>query len=144
LSPHFRWFVEEASKVGIEDFIVRNNLIIIKANKKYSDLPNFFKKHNIHVVSSMPHYTRGKMDVQRGEGVFDKSIKALQELNSVGYGIKDSPLRLDLVYNPSGEFLPTDQTALENDFIALDSSNSAGRKTASISNNINLVSNGHI
>ena len=64
----------------------------------------------------MPHYTRGKTDKQRGEGVFDKSIKALQELNAVGYGLPNSNLRLDLVYNPSGAFLPGDQKALENDF----------------------------
>ncbi|GGD49692.1 arsenosugar biosynthesis radical SAM (seleno)protein ArsS [Muriicola marianensis] len=116
MNPNFRWFVEEAAKAGIQDFIVRSNLTIIKANKKYQDLPEFFKKFNIHVVSSMPHYTRGKTDKQRGEGVFDKSIAALQELNAVGYGMPDSPLRLDLVYNPSGAYLPADQSALERDF----------------------------
>ena len=116
MNPDFRWFVEEAAKVGIKDFIVRSNLTIIRANKKYYDLPDFFKKHNVHVVSSMPHWTRGKTDKQRGDGVFDKSIKALQELNDRGYGMPDSDLRLDLVYNPSGAFLPGDQTAMEKDF----------------------------
>ena len=116
MNPNFRWFVEEASKAGIKDFIVRSNLTIIRANKKYHDLPEFFKKHNVHVVSSMPHWTRGKTDKQRGDGVFDKSIKALQMLNEVGYGIEGSELKLDLVYNPSGAFLPGDQMALENDF----------------------------
>ncbi|NYJ26425.1 arsenosugar biosynthesis radical SAM (seleno)protein ArsS [Allomuricauda sp. ARW1Y1] len=116
MNPDFRWFVEEASKAGIQDFIVRSNLTIILANKKYHDLPEFFKKHNVHVVSSMPHYTRGKTDKQRGDGVFDKSIKALQMLNEVGYGKPNSDLRLDLVYNPSGAFLPSDQAAMERDF----------------------------
>ncbi|WP_299156656.1 arsenosugar biosynthesis radical SAM (seleno)protein ArsS [uncultured Tenacibaculum sp.] len=116
MNPNFRWFVEEASKAGIKDFIVRSNLTIIRANKKYYDLPEFFKKHNVHVVSSMPHWTRGKTDKQRGDGVFDKSIKALQMLNEVGYGIENSSLKLDLVYNPSGAFLPGDQIALEADF----------------------------
>ncbi|MDG1040231.1 MAG: arsenosugar biosynthesis radical SAM protein ArsS [Polaribacter sp.] len=116
MNPNFRWFVEEASKAGIKDFIVRSNLTIIQANKKYHDLPDFFKKHNVHVVSSMPHWTRGKTDKQRGDGVFDKSIKALQMLNNVGYGKENSDLKLDLVYNPSGAFLPGDQKALENDF----------------------------
>ncbi|WP_298754710.1 arsenosugar biosynthesis radical SAM (seleno)protein ArsS [uncultured Psychroserpens sp.] len=116
MNPDFRWFVEEAAKVGIKDFIVRSNLTIIRANKKYYDLPEFFKKHNVHVVSSMPHWTRGKTDKQRGDGVFDKSIKALQELNAVGYGMPDSNLRLDLVYNPSGAFLPGDQMSMEKDF----------------------------
>jgi radical SAM/Cys-rich protein len=116
MNPNFRRFVEEASKAGIKDFIVRSNLTIIRANKKYYDLPEFFKKHNVHVVSSMPHWTRGKTDKQRGDGVFDKSIKALQELNAVGYGMPDSDLRLDLVYNPSGAFLPSNQQSMENDF----------------------------
>ncbi len=116
MNPNFRWFVEEASKVGIKDVIVRSNLTIIKANKKFYDLPEFFKKHNIHIVSSMPHWTRGKTDKQRGNGVFDQSIKALQMLNEVGYGVKGSELKLDLVYNPSGAFLPGDQMALEKDF----------------------------
>ncbi|MGY0407048.1 MAG: arsenosugar biosynthesis radical SAM (seleno)protein ArsS [Polaribacter sp.] len=116
MNPNFRWFVEEASKAGIKDFIVRSNLTIIRANKKYYDLPDFYKKHNVHVISSMPHWTRGKTDKQRGNGVFDKSIKALQELNAVGYGMPNSNLKLDLVYNPSGAFLPGDQMALQNDF----------------------------
>ncbi|WP_156166984.1 arsenosugar biosynthesis radical SAM (seleno)protein ArsS [Tenacibaculum mesophilum] len=116
MNPNFRWFVEEASKAGIKDFIVRSNLTIFRANKKYYDLPEFFKKHNVHVVSSMPHWTRGKTDKQRGDGVFDKSIEALKMLNAVGYGIEGTGLQLDLVYNPSGAFLPGDQAALEADF----------------------------
>lgn len=116
MNPHFRWFVEEASKAGIQDFIVRSNLTIIRANKKYYDLPEFFKKHNVHVVSSMPHWTRGKTDKQRGDGVFDASIEALQQLNAIGYGMPDSELRLDLVYNPSGAFMPSDQASMEKDF----------------------------
>lgn len=115
MNPHFRWFVEEASKAGIQDFIVRSNLTIILANKKYQDLPEFFKKHQIHVVSSLPFYKKEKTDRQRGKGVFDKSIRALQMLNKVGYGLKED-LKLDLVYNPAGAFLPTDQGAMEKDF----------------------------
>ena len=116
MNPHFRWFIEEASKAGIKDFIVRSNLTIIVANKKYNDLPEFFKKHNIHVVSSMPHWTKGKTDKQRGDGVFNASLKALKMLNAIGYGVPNSSLKLDLVYNPSGAFLPGDQNALEKDF----------------------------
>lgn len=116
MNPNFRWFVEEAHKVGINDFIVRSNLTIIRANKKYHDLPDFFKKYQIHVVSSMPHWTKGKTDKQRGNGVFDKSIQALKQLNAIGYGLPDSNLKLDLVYNPSGAFLPSNQAALEADF----------------------------
>ena len=116
MNPDFRWFVDEASKAGIKDFIVRSNLTIIRANKKYHDLPEFFKSHNVHVVSSMPHWTLGKTDKQRGDGVFNASIKALKMLNDVGYGMPNSNLRLDLVYNPSGAFLPGNQTAMEKDF----------------------------
>jgi radical SAM/Cys-rich protein len=116
MNPNFRRFVDEASKAGIKDFIVRSNLTIIRANKKYHDLPQFFKDHNVHVVSSMPHWTRGKTDKQRGDGVFDASIEALKMLNEVGYGMPDSDLRLDLVYNPSGAFLPGDQASMEKDF----------------------------
>lgn len=116
MNPNFRWFVEEASKAGIKDFIVRSNLTIILANKKFHDLPEFFKKHNVHVVSSLPFYKREKTDKQRGSGVFDKSIKALQMLNEVGYSQDGTGLKLDLVYNPSGAFLPTNQQAMEHDF----------------------------
>lgn len=116
MNPNFRWFVDEASKAGIQDFIVRSNLTIIRANKKYHDLPQFFKNHNVHVVSSMPHWTRGKTDKQRGDGVFDKSITALKQLNEIGYGMPGSDLRLDLVYNPTGAFLPSDQASMEKDF----------------------------
>jgi len=116
MHPDFRWFVSEAAKIGVEDFIVRSNLTILRANKKYYDLPHFFKDHNIHVVSSLPFYKKDKTDRQRGEGVFSQSIQALVELNKVGYGKADSSLQLDLVYNPSGAFLPADQLALENDF----------------------------
>ena len=116
MNPNFRWFVDEASKAGIKDFIVRSNLTIIRSNKKYHDLPQFFKEHNVHVVSSMPHWTKGKTDKQRGDGVFDKSIDALYALNEIGYGQPDSGLRLDLVYNPTGAFLPGDQAGLEKDF----------------------------
>jgi radical SAM/Cys-rich protein len=116
MNPNFRWFAEEASKAGIRDFIVRSNLTIILANKKYHDLPNFFKKYNVHVISSLPFYKKEKTDKQRGSGVFDKSIKALHMLNKVGYAQENTGLKLDLVYNPSGAFLPTNQQAMERDF----------------------------
>jgi radical SAM/Cys-rich protein len=116
MNPDFRWFVEAASAAGVKDFIVRSNLTIIRANKKYHDLPEFFVKHGVHVVSSMPHYTQGKTDKQRGDGVFSASIEALKMLNKVGYGMPGNDLKLDLVYNPSGAYLPGDQAALEKDF----------------------------
>jgi len=116
MNPNFRWFVEEASKIGVKDFIVRSNLTILRANKKYYDLPEFFKKYKIHVVSSLPFYKREKTDKQRGNGVFNDSIEALQALNKVGYGVEGTGLKLDLVYNPSGAFLPGNQSDLEKEF----------------------------
>ncbi|MEM9895765.1 MAG: radical SAM protein, partial [Bacteroidota bacterium] len=96
MNPNFRWFVEELSKLG-KNIIVRCNLTIILANKKYNDLPEFFKKHKINVVSSLPYFNAKRTDAQRGNGVFDKSIRALQMLNEVGYGKTESDLKLDLV-----------------------------------------------
>lgn len=116
MNPHFRWFVEEAHALGVDDIIVRSNLTIIRANKKYHDLPEFFKKNKVHVVSSLPYYQAGKTDAQRGSGVFSSSIEALKMLNEVGYGKPDSGLQLDLVYNPTGAFLPGDQSQLEMEF----------------------------
>ena len=115
MNPDFRWFVEELSKLG-KEIIVRCNLTIILANKKYYDLPLFFKEHKVQVVSSLPYFAASRTDAQRGDGVFDKSIKALQLLNEVGYGSENSGLQLDLVYNPSGAFLPAAQQALEAEF----------------------------
>ena len=115
LNPDFRWFVEEIKKLG-KHIIVRCNLTIILANKKFNDLPDFFKKHNIEVVSSLPFYSKDRTDRQRGDGVFEDSIKALQMLNAVGYGLEGSKLKLYLVYNPAGAFLPPSQTSLEKEF----------------------------
>lgn len=116
MNPDFRWFIEEARKTGVKDIIVRCNLTIILANKKYYDLPGFFANHKIHVVSSLPFYSKDRTDKQRGDGVFDKSIEALSMLNRVGYGNEGTDLKLDLVYNPAGAFLPTNQAGLERDF----------------------------
>jgi len=114
MNPNFRWFVEELSALGV-DTMVRCNLTIVLANKKYHDLPEFFKANKVEVVSSLPYFTALRTDAQRGEGVFEQSIKALQMLNKVGYGI-DKNLKLNLVYNPTGTFLPGDQQSLEKDF----------------------------
>ncbi len=116
MNPHFRWFVERASQAGLKEIIVRSNLTIMLANPKYHDLPDFFRMHNVRVCSSLPFYQPDKTDRQRGDGVFMKSIEALKRLNNAGYGNKDSGLILDLVYNPSGAFLPADQSELEQTF----------------------------
>jgi len=113
MNPDFRWLVEEAYKSGCKEIIVRSNLTIINSNPVYHDLPEFYRKHDIRVVSSLPYYQADKTDRQRGTGVFQQSIKALQMLNAVGYGDTHT---LDLVYNPAGAFLPGDQASLEKEF----------------------------
>ncbi len=117
MNPHFRWFVESCAAMG-KEIIDRCNLTIIQANKKYHDLPEFLAKHKVQVVSSLPYFSKTRTDAQRGDGVFNDSIEALKKLNAVGYGIEGSGLILDLVYNPSGAFLPGDQMQLEREFKA--------------------------
>ena len=115
MNPNFRWFVTEIKKLD-KHIIVRCNLTIILANKKYHDLPEFFKQHNVEVVSSLPSFTKDRTDRQRGDGVFEDSIQALQMLNAVGYGLTQNSLQLNLVYNPAGAFLPPSQQALETEY----------------------------
>lgn len=116
MNPDFKWFVTELRKAGAKEIIVRCNLTIILANQKFHDLPDFFAENKIRVVSSLPYYKADKTDRQRGEGVFSKSMQALQLLNARGYGKENSGLILDLVYNPAGAFLPGAQSQLESDF----------------------------
>ncbi len=115
LNPNFRWFVEECRKLG-KHVMDRCNLTVIVSNKKYHDLPAFFAENKVEVVSSLPHYSALRTDSQRGDGVFDDSIKALQMLNAVGYGKEGTGLKINLVYNPTGTFLPGNQAALEAEF----------------------------
>ncbi|NNE28644.1 MAG: radical SAM/Cys-rich domain protein [Saprospiraceae bacterium] len=115
MNPNFRWFVEECSNLG-KKIINRCNLTIIRANPKYYDLPEFFAKHRVNVVSSLPYFSKRRTDAQRGDGVFEDSIQALKELNAVGYGKEGTGLQLDLVYNPTGAFLPDAQEGLQAEF----------------------------
>lgn len=115
MHPHFRWFVSEARKLG-KKVIDRCNLTILVSHPKYADLPAFLAANEVQVVSSLPHFNRIRTDSQRGDGVFEDSIKALRLLNAQGYGKEGSPLQLHLVCNPTGAFLPAGQTLLEAEF----------------------------
>lgn len=115
MHPDFRWFVEKVSALG-KKVIDRCNLTIIVSNPKYHDLPDFLAQYKVNVVSSLPYFSKLRTDAQRGNGVFEDSIRALKMLNEVGYGQPGSGLVLDLVYNPSGAFLPGSQTTLELEF----------------------------
>jgi radical SAM/Cys-rich protein len=115
MNPDFRWFLEECRRLG-KKIMVRCNLTIIVANPKYHDLPEFYRRHQVEVVSSLPFYNAERTDRQRGKGVFESSIQALHMLNAVGYGKEGSGLVLSLVYNPAGAFLPATQASLEKQF----------------------------
>lgn len=115
MNPGFVELVEAASARGMET-IVRSNLTILVANEKYRHYPAFFRDHGVRVVASLPCYTAENTDKQRGEGVFERSIEALQKLNELGYGKSGSGLELDLIYNPGGPGLPPDQKGLEADY----------------------------
>lgn len=118
LHPDFRPWVESIRMTAPVDLeiIVRSNLTIIESHPRFHDLPEWFASQRIRVVSSLPHHTADRTDRQRGEGVFDASIRALRRLHAVGYGVPESGLTLDLVYNPSGAFLPGPTADLETGF----------------------------
>jgi radical SAM/Cys-rich protein len=109
LNPSFRSLVEGGRRAG-KRVLVRCNLTVL-FEPGQEDTPEFFRRHGVHLVCSLPCYTADNVDRQRGRGVFDRSIEALQVLNGLGYG--DEELPLDLVYNPLGAFLPPSQSELE-------------------------------
>lgn len=113
MSDQFRFLVEGARALG-RHVIDRCNLSILLA-KPYAYLIDFLKDHQVEVVASLPHYRQHSTDRQRGDGVFEASIEALQRLNAVGYG-KDPALRLVLVTNPVGSFLAAGQGSLEQEW----------------------------
>lgn len=111
MNPHFKDLVIAARKLG-RRIIDRCNLTILLA-PGFQNLPQFLADHHVEIIASLPCYLQENTDAQRGDGAFQKSIQALQKLNSLGYGIPDSELKLTLVYNPVGFSLPPDQSKLE-------------------------------
>jgi radical SAM/Cys-rich protein len=114
LNPHFRQLVSAARALGTR-VIDRCNLTIL-FEPGQEDLAEFLAAHRVDIVASLPCYSVENVDRQRGDGVFDKSIAALQRLNRLGYGQESSGLTLDLVYNPQGAALPPGQAKLEADY----------------------------
>ena len=114
LHEGFRQLVREASALGVK-VIDRCNLTIL-FEPDQEDLAEFLAEHRVEIVASMPCYSLENVDKQRGEGVFDKSIAALQQLNALGYGRPGSGLTLNLVYNPQRASLPPDQVELQADY----------------------------
>ena len=114
LNPNFRWLVEQARALG-RHVIDRCNLSLLLLPSQ-ADLAAFLARHQVEVIASLPYFRAAQTDAQRGAGVFDKSIRALQLLNAAGYGRADSGLALNLVHNPVGAFLPPQQSAIEAQF----------------------------
>jgi len=113
MNPHFRLLVEAMTALN-KEVIVRCNLTIV-TEPGYGWLPDFHAEHGVHLICSLPCYTPENVNQQRGKGVFDKSIAAMGMFNRLGYG-QGGPLKLDLVFNPLGPFLPGDQASLESDY----------------------------
>jgi len=113
--PDFRYLIERLRQMAhVETIIDRCNLTIL-VEPGYEWLGDFLVTHRVKIIASMPCYEPANVNAQRGEGVFDASIRALQLLNRFGYGRRPD-LGLDLVYNPNGAFLPPDQAELESDY----------------------------
>src|SRR5919106_848812 len=111
LNPNFRWLVAECRARG-RHVIDRCNLTVLELASQ-QDLAQFLADHQVEVVCSLPHYRAPNTDRKRGAGVYEKSIAALRRLNALGYGSGTSGLRLVLVTNPVGAFLPGSQASLE-------------------------------
>lgn len=114
LNPNFRWLVEQARRLG-RHVIDRCNLSILLL-PSHADLAEFLARHQVEVIASLPSFRSSQTDAQRGDGVFDKSTRALQLLNQLGYGKEGTGLLLNLVHNPVGAFLPPKQEATETQF----------------------------
>jgi len=114
LNPSFEFLVVEARRLG-RHVLDRCNLTILFVPGQ-ERLAQFLADHGVEVVASLPYYLADRTDAQRGQGVFEQSITALRLLNSLGYGQPDTGLTLNLVYNPTGAFLPPAQAAIEAEY----------------------------
>jgi radical SAM/Cys-rich protein len=114
LNRNFRWMVEQARALG-RHVMDRCNLSVLQLAPQ-ADLAAFLARNKVEVVASLPYFRSAQTDAQRGDGVFEKSIRGLRMLNELGYGQGGSGLVLNLVHNPVGAFLPARQDAIEAQF----------------------------
>jgi radical SAM/Cys-rich protein len=114
LNPNFRDLVRSARGLGVR-VIDRCNLTIL-SEPGQDGLAEFLAEHAVEVTASLPCYSPANVDRQRGDGVFERSIAALRQLNALGYGEPGSARVLNLVYNPQGAVLPPPQGPLEEDY----------------------------
>ena len=110
MNPHFMDLVSAATAMGVH-VMDRCNLTIL-LEPGYEAYAGFLAEHQVEIIASMPCYLKENVNAQRGAGVFEKSISALQRLNNLGYG-RSEQLKLNLVYNPQGPSLPPSQAELE-------------------------------
>ena len=113
--PDFRYLVERVKSLTPARHVMDRCNLTILLEPGFEDYAQFLAEHEVEIVASMPCYSPDNVNAQRGDGVFDASIKALQLLNSLGYATKPK-LPLHLVYNPNGAFLPGPQAELEADY----------------------------
>ena len=113
MNPHLPWLLQKAHQLGIHA-MVRSNLTVLK-KPEYQSYPKLYADNKIEIITSLPFYTAKDNDRQRGEGVFNDCIELLQKLNELGYG-KNDDLKLNLVYNPGGAFLPPPQETLAKEY----------------------------
>ena len=113
LNRHFRFLVDAARGLGLQ-VIDRCNLTVLVIESQRG-LAEYLAEREVEILASLPYFLASRTDAQRGDGVFEQSIEALRRLNRLGYGAGGG-LVLNLVYNPTGAFLPGDQRALENEF----------------------------
>jgi radical SAM/Cys-rich protein len=114
MNPDFRWLVDAAVERGLQVMDRLNPTIIEEPG--YEWVADYLAARRVEAVASLPCYSQANVDAQRGKGVFESSIRALQRINALGYGQPGSGLELNLVYNPGGAFLPPDQVKLEADY----------------------------
>ena len=114
LNPHFRYLVHEARAIGLR-VIDRCNLTIL-SEPGQEGLAGFLAAEGVEITASLPCYSPANVDRQRGDGVFERSIAGLRQLNALGYGDPSSGRVLNLVYNPQGPSLPPAQGPLEADY----------------------------
>jgi radical SAM/Cys-rich protein len=114
MNPHFEHLVIEARALGCGVMDRCNLTVFFVPGREH--LPEFLAAQGVEVIASLPCYLEENVDLQRGRGMFQQSIVALQRLNRLGYGRANSGLTLNLVYNPIGPYLPPPQTALEADY----------------------------
>ena len=114
LNPHIAMLIEKLAGT-VPRIMLRSNLSVL-TDGRHDDLIELLKQHRVVIVASFPALNQAQVDAQRGQGIFETSVKAIRRLNDMGYGLAGKGLKLNLVSNPTGAFLPPDQVQMEKRF----------------------------